>query len=191
MRGLFFTHFWKGLESVTDGTSNTVAASETVCTETTDSTNPNRKVKGGTVHDSNIWTSGTTATINPSVCMGKRNAADPTLLTTTLFRSFRGARIFDGRTTMIAFVTALPPNSPNCLYSGDLNTFGFFSASSFHSGGVNCVLADGSGRFITETINCGNLSNNYRTIDYYQSTSPFGVWGALGSLNGGETVIVQ
>jgi hypothetical protein len=112
-------------------------------------------------------------------------------LATTLYRSFRGARIVGGVTSMIAFTTALPPNSPNCLYQADLYTFGFFSTSSFHSGGVNSVLADGSGRFIFETINCGNLSNNYKPIDYYQSTSPFGIWGALGSLNGGESVTVQ
>jgi type II secretory pathway pseudopilin PulG len=190
MRGLFFSIFWKGLESITDGSSNTIAASEGACTDTTDDTNPNRKVKGGTVYDSSIWTSGTTATINPSICMGKRSSSDPTVLTTTLYRSFRGARIFDGRASMIAFVTALPPNSPNCLYTNDLGTFGFFSVSSFHSGGVNCVLADGSGRFISETINCGDLSNNYKPIDYYQQTSPFGIWGALGSLNGGESVTI-
>jgi type II secretory pathway pseudopilin PulG len=191
MRGMFFSLFWKGLESVSDGTSNTIVASESVCTDTTSSTNPNPKVKGGTVYDLTIWTGGTTATINPSICIGKRSSSDPTLLTTTLYRSFRGARIFDGRTVMIAFVTSLPPNSPNCLYTDNLTTFGFFSTSSFHSGGVNSVLADGSGRFISETINCGNLSNNYKPIDYYQGTSPFGIWGALGSLNGGETVTVQ
>jgi type II secretory pathway pseudopilin PulG len=83
MRGMFFSLFWKGLESVSDGTSNTVVASESVCTDTTSSTNPNPKVKGGTVYDSTMWSSGTTATINPSVCIGKRSSSDPTLLTTT------------------------------------------------------------------------------------------------------------
>ncbi|MGN1065665.1 MAG: DUF3567 family protein [Thermoguttaceae bacterium] len=44
------------------------------------------------------------------------------------------------------------------------------SARSRHSGGVNCVYADGSVHFISDTIN----------VD---------VWRALGSTQGGETTV--
>ncbi len=41
-------------------------------------------------------------------------------------------------------------------------------------------MADGSVRFVTETINCGN---------YGTGTNPsYGIWGALGTVNGGEAI---
>ena len=54
------------------------------------------------------------------------------------------------------------------------------SASSYHPGGVNCALFDGSVRFVNETVNTGTLSAN--PVD--SGSSPYGVWGALGSING-------
>jgi hypothetical protein len=44
-------------------------------------------------------------------------------------------------------------------------------------------LYDGSVRFISETINFGNLSK----IVVRSGESPYGVWGTLGSANGGES----
>ena len=188
-RGLFFPWAWKGLESITDGTSNTIAASESVVTTTTSSTTPNNMVKGGNVSESTIWNGGTNAIV-PSACMSKRNSTHTNMLSGTLHRSFRGARIFDGRASMIAFTTALPPNSPSCLYT-DINRLGFFPPSSNHTGGVNSVYADGSVHFISETIHSGDLSLDYRPIVYYSGESPFGVWGALGSLRGGESKTLE
>src|SRR6185437_5357516 len=78
------------------------------------------------------------------------------------------------------FTTILPPNSPSC-YEGGLNPSNFpgvYSASSLHPGGVLVTLVDGSVRFVKETISCGN---------YGVGNPPsFGVWGALGTIAGGE-----
>ena len=62
------------------------------------------------------------------------------------------------------------------------------SASSYHSGGVNGLRADGSVAFYSDTIDCGNNLNStsYMGADP-TGTSPFGVWGALGSIAGGES----
>ena len=63
----------------------------------------------------------------------------------------------------------------------------FLSANSNHSGGVNCVMTDGSVRFVSETVDCGSLSGTHKPREYFSKASPFGVWGALGTISGGET----
>jgi hypothetical protein len=43
-------------------------------------------------------------------------------------------------------------------------------------------MADGSVRFINESIDTGNLA----APEVTQGPSPYGVWGAMGSKDGGE-----
>ena len=50
------------------------------------------------------------------------------------------------------------------------------SATSYHQGGVNVSLADGSVRFVTNSINTGNSSSPQVTT----GPSPYGIWGAPG-----------
>jgi hypothetical protein len=68
---------------------------------------------------------------------------------------------------------------------GDTMTVGeFFPPVSNHPGGVNAGLMDGVVRFISDTINCGD--QNAAAAKW--GPSPFGVWGAMGTPDGGETV---
>jgi len=85
----------------------------------------------------------------------------------------------------VGFVTTLPPNSPSC-YTGD-TYIAFMSATSYHTGGVNASLMDGSVAFASETVNSGT-EKAFPTPSAPSGQSPFGVWGAYGSRNGGESV---
>ena len=93
---------------------------------------------------------------------------------------WRGLVFLCGWNNANGFTTMSPPNSTMCFYTNP--DFGVAPPTSYHSGGVNLGLLDGSVRFITNTIDCGN-SNAYAVKT---GPSPFGVFGALGSPNGGE-----
>jgi prepilin-type N-terminal cleavage/methylation domain-containing protein/prepilin-type processing-associated H-X9-DG protein len=101
--------------------------------------------------------------------------------------SYFGNRWADGAPGRAVFNTILPPNtSPSCVgYNFDWQTIvGMFTASSWHSGGVNVLFADGSVHFLSQNINTGNTSAALPTT----GPSPYGVWGALGTIKGGEVV---
>jgi prepilin-type processing-associated H-X9-DG protein len=99
-----------------------------------------------------------------------------------------GVRWAEGRAPA-TFSTLLPPNSPSCWGPGGVayNARSMNSASSYHNGGVNVAFGDGSVRFITDSVNwsTGTMNNDVATVT--SGPSPFGVWGALGSINGGES----
>ena len=89
--------------------------------------------------------------------------------------------------------TCLPPNAPSC-FSGrnNANYRTIMSPSSYHPCGANIARCDGSIIFVSETINAGLASASTRAdgspIWQQSGKSHFGVWGALGSINGGESV---
>jgi prepilin-type N-terminal cleavage/methylation domain-containing protein/prepilin-type processing-associated H-X9-DG protein len=113
-----------------------------------------------------------------------------------------GKRPFDCYMQYSGFATILPPNSPSCYRTrvdtenGDNATKNengtpgnscLMSATAYHSNGVNVALCDGSVRFITESIDWGGtaaLTAGCRDA----GISPFGIWGAMGSINGDEAV---
>ncbi|MDR0337853.1 MAG: DUF1559 domain-containing protein [Planctomycetaceae bacterium] len=88
------------------------------------------------------------------------------------------------------FVTVYSPNSASCYFNAmDNNTI--TTPTSYHKGGVNCCLMDGSVRFVSDAIDDGPYTNIRflpAASGYVSGASPFGVWGALGSIDGGESV---
>jgi prepilin-type N-terminal cleavage/methylation domain-containing protein len=187
-RGVFSTGIWLDLAALTDGTSNTIGISETATSAgdqgmgTTDDF-----VKSGASKD---------YVTNPSQCLsGVYVAGDRTRISNPDEYPRRGGGLYIGH-MCTAFGTILPPNSPSCrdnnpygdsaFTSNDNATRGITSASSFHSGGVLVGLMDGSVRFVSNTIDCGEAAT--RTTDALENgPSPYGIWGAMGTIDGGES----
>ena len=96
----------------------------------------------------------------------------------------RGVRWAGSSAAGTGFTTIIPPNGPSCNPENANGGNGIFTPGSYHSGGAQFVLCDGSVKFISETIDTGNLNANH--VD--SGRSPYGVWGAIGTRSGGELV---
>ncbi|MDR2754973.1 MAG: DUF1559 domain-containing protein, partial [Planctomycetaceae bacterium] len=174
IRGPFGNGIWFKLSIVTDGTSNTLAFSEAAITPRNNATT----IRGGVVTiavDDDL--------MNPSLCSSSKDGKyykNP-LPSGVVTGNAEVGFMFDGR-SHAGFTTVLPPNSPSCFRSLAYG-WGISTPTSYHSGGVNAVFLDGSATFISETIDAGTVSN----IQGADGPSVYGVWGALGSKNGGES----
>ncbi|QDU77966.1 hypothetical protein Pan97_50450 [Bremerella volcania] len=157
--------------SITDGLSNTMAFSERIAYAS--NARPMQGAFAQITLDGNS---------SPSTCTAA--------LTGTWAGQSEGARWNDGRSPFSGFFAAAPPNSVSCTGDGNSGnihdgTFALPGASSLHPGGVLTCLGDGSVRFISETIDTGNQGASF---NFTTGQSPYGIWGALGSRNGGEPV---
>ena len=85
----------------------------------------------------------------------------------------------------MAFNTVFPPNGPACTNNGNNGDQQdiIIPPNSRHPGGVMGSLADGSVRFFSDTIDCGNLAA-YQSVP--GGPSMYGVWGSFGSVAGGD-----
>jgi prepilin-type N-terminal cleavage/methylation domain-containing protein/prepilin-type processing-associated H-X9-DG protein len=122
---------------------------------------------------------------NPMLC---RTAAVGQFLAIGTRHQGNGGKFWhDGHPLYVGFNTILPPNSPSCssVISWGDGAPAILPPTSEHTGGVNACRADGSVAFFSNGIDSGNLS-----IPAQQAigTSPYGVWGALGTKAGREVV---
>jgi prepilin-type processing-associated H-X9-DG protein len=178
-RGLFYWTAFKTLQRVTDGTSNTIAISETVC-----GTNDN-KILGGiailpSIDESSWWW-------NPNTCMSIKNGST---LSATVYNNttrIRAGRYVDGLHLYTGFNTIMPPNSPSCIRFDSETSEGLYPPNSYHPGGVNCGLVDGSVIFVTDSVDTNGLPRHQQG-NYLKGPSPFGIWGAMGTPSGGESL---
>ena len=100
-------------------------------------------------------------------------------------------RWVDGGVCYTGFNTVLPPNAASCNPFGYPNEWdwGIYTVASYHPGGAHVVLGDIATKFITDTIDTGNLNTtapNFESQNQVFGKSPCGAWGALGTRNGGE-----
>ncbi|WDQ15694.1 DUF1559 domain-containing protein [Rhodopirellula sp. P2] len=106
----------------------------------------------------------------------------------------RGFRWASSYTVYSAITTNLPPNRELCTtqnYAEQVT----LPPSSRHQGGVHVLMADGAIKFITESIEAGNLDNpmvrnggNAANNNQPGAKSPYGLWGALGTRASKETI---
>jgi len=197
------------LASVSDGTSNTIAFSELCITQDVGFTSASNLIRGNLAVNLKV-------TDSPQVCMDLKGQhgrfKDGTAVgedggtdgedVVGAHRGF-GKQMFQPRPIYSQFHTILPPNSPSCTRAGnylnaDMNS-GVGSGraiqetvvtpNSYHAGGVNSARCDGSVVFVPDTIDCGTLSTLHTVgkDEGFEGKSPYGVWGALGSRDGGDS----
>lgn len=188
-RGVFGWHTGTRLTDIKDGASNTLAMSERAI-----GTDPSR-IKGGTIAakvDENYA---------PSTCLAFAGKGG---LLTTAGAAVTGLCWANGHACFVGLTTCLPPNSPSCGMTtvpaqyAKGGSGGIYSATSCHPGGVNCLLADGSVRFVSDNVDAGDpklteAASMPGAPNGQTSTSPsrWGVWGALGSKESAEQGLGQ
>ncbi len=175
VRGLFGYQSKRRMANITDGTSNTIAMAEVATSIGTGT----RRMWGGIARDQ-----GTSVAINsPILCKQTIDASGTYKSSVVTLSEARGSRWARGTAEYMGVSTILPPNSPSCQ-TGIFNSAGIFSSTSRHPSGVQVLFCDASARFISQNINSGNLASP--EILKEDGASPYGVWGALGSIAGDE-----
>lgn len=177
-RGLFDTYRNRSFASISDGSSNTAALSETVIGQTNQ-----RSIRGHFAAD----IAGLPDT--PALCLataGSHGQYVPSVTVHTSYDEMQGRRWCDGRPVYSGFTTVLPPNAASCSWTRADWEWGIFTPTSNHPGGVNICMADGSVHFIRETIDTGDLTQPEGHLQN-RADSPYGVWGAMGTIRGGES----
>jgi prepilin-type N-terminal cleavage/methylation domain-containing protein len=177
-RGVFQNNRWIGMEAITDGTSNTVLMGEAVMGGAPDD------ILGGVAIEMQSWA--------PQNCWDRVNPANRRQLTGNLRADFRptGGRALDGRPYYVGFATMIAPNGPTCQWGGDGNEH-MGALSSFHPGGGQVAMGDGRVQFVNQNVDTGNPTVPDDNPANRSGPSPYGVWGAMGSKNGGETAQLQ
>lgn len=189
-RGTFVLHARMNFRDILDGTANTVAMGEIA----TDLGDRDKR----TISPENVNAGGNTAALNPLHC---RAWIDPTrpqfwgavpgVAGATNGRGFLWA---NAHTNFTGVNTILPPNAELCS-SQNHRDLAIAPPSSRHQGGCHILMADGAVRFVTDSIEAGNSANPVVWINGTAATfnqpgarSPYGLWGALGSRSGKETI---
>lgn len=125
---------------------------------------------------------------NPSLCLSYNSGGS--LPAGTSRKGKRGNCWRDGQVGRSGFNTVLPPNSPSCSQQNNQNadaTTVVYPPTSGHPSGIVVVMADGATTFINDNIDYNGGSSQAPRRDA-TGASPYGVWGAMGTKAGGESV---
>jgi prepilin-type N-terminal cleavage/methylation domain-containing protein/prepilin-type processing-associated H-X9-DG protein len=158
--GIFANLVSRGIRDITDGSSNTIAYSEVIVGA---GMNGNFSRQNGVVDAT--YPAGSQladATQNPQLVLSALGACNDRWKTTgASFTNRGGERWGWGTTGVTMFVTIVTPNSKQypwrscrhqCAGCG-ADAAQVSNATSFHPGGVNVCMGDGSVRFVKDTVN--------------------------------------
>ena len=169
---------------VIDGLSNTIAMSE----RTKGQPGPNRRATNGAL------------SINNGGAMRQNPASVLPMLVNGSFTgavaSWSGTRWPDGAPAFTGCTTQLGPNKGSYVQGGWDGEDGIYEPTSKHAGGVLALMGDGAVNFFSENIDTGlttcpgpddpNARSGACAPFTQFGRSPFGIWGALGSVSGGD-----
>lgn len=186
-RGFFWNRTKSQFRDVLDGLANTIAAGE-VCTSS-----GQREIRADFVRSVPFQQTNETVA-KPSLCKSGAHIDPlrpqfyaPTATVSGSLSQAKHSRWADSRPYYTAFHTILAPNNASCVsQNNDGNHSGVIStAGSRHQGGAHVLMGDGAVKFITESIDTGNLEQNTVCRDAPGlrpgTASPYGLWGALGT----------
>ena len=186
LRGMFQPRTITKFRDILDGLANTVMGGE-LNTDLGDNHITTRVIEeNGILHD-------------PSLCDDQVDPARPSFwmpgadFASNSAQVQRGFKWMNGMAVNTGITTILPPNSPICSNGNNTFTIGIYGASSRHVGGAHVLMGDGAVVFITDSIEAGdssigNIIWNGTGVRAPGSPSPYGLWGALGTIDTREVI---